>query len=454
MNLRFQVFDASNNNISSAPSLLMEGITGTSTEVHSSFDSLTFESAETPGPEPMLLLPVQQRINIGNYSVKDNDGINTAVSLDKKSQIAEIASKINKSKPKKNTGKCNFFKGKWVPDPKGPVYSNVTCAYIQGHQNCIKNGRPDRDYLHWRWKPSGCALPRFNATTFLELVRGKVWAFVGDSVARNQMQSLLCMLSQVETPKNTYKDEANLFVHWLFPSYNFTLMVLWSPYLVENTEGEFKGIPQGVTKLHLDVLGQDWVTLLPDMDVIILSTGQWFLKSGVYIMQDEVVGCHSCSGINAKQLGFYFAYRNAIKATLEGISLLPGFKGIAFLQTFTVDHFENGQWDTGGTCNRTQPYKKNEARLEGINKEMHKIVVEEYTNGTKEEAPNGSLAKLVDITYLGFLRPDGHPGRYRDFDSLSGRKNDQPTPNDCLHWCLPGPIDTWNEILLQMVREV
>uniref|UniRef100_A0A0A9HQF3 Trichome birefringence-like C-terminal domain-containing protein n=1 Tax=Arundo donax TaxID=35708 RepID=A0A0A9HQF3_ARUDO len=25
-------------------------------------------------------------------------------------------------------------------------------------------------------------------------------------------------------------------------------------------------------------------------------------------------------------------------------------------------------------------------------------------------------------------------------------------PNDCVHWCLPGPIDTWNEILLQFVK--
>ena len=25
--------------------------------------------------------------------------------------------------------------------------------------------------------------------------------------------------------------------------------------------------------------------------------------------------------------------------------------------------------------------------------------------------------------------------------------------NDCLHWCLPGPIDTWNEIFLEMMKK-
>jgi len=23
---------------------------------------------------------------------------------------------------------------------------------------------------------------------------------------------------------------------------------------------------------------------------------------------------------------------------------------------------------------------------------------------------------------------------------------------DCVHWCLPGPVDTWNEFLLQMLK--
>lgn len=34
---------------------------------------------------------------------------------------------------------------------------------------------------------------------FLTIVRGKTLAFAGDSIARNQMESLLCLLSQVNT---------------------------------------------------------------------------------------------------------------------------------------------------------------------------------------------------------------------------------------------------------------
>ncbi|KAJ1380813.1 PMR5 N-terminal domain, partial [Sesbania bispinosa] len=91
--------------------------------------------------------------------------------------------------------RCDIFSGKWMPYPKGPYYDNETCHLIIDQQNCLKFGRPDREYLHWRWKPDECELQLFDATQFLKLVRGKKMAFVGDSVGRNQMQSLLCLLN-------------------------------------------------------------------------------------------------------------------------------------------------------------------------------------------------------------------------------------------------------------------
>lgn len=92
---------------------------------------------------------------------------------------------------------CNIFSGNWIHSPEGPYYTNETCHWIIDEQNCMKFGRPDSEYLHWRWKPDECELPLFNATLFLNLVRGKKMVFVGDSVGRNQMQSLLCLLSHV-----------------------------------------------------------------------------------------------------------------------------------------------------------------------------------------------------------------------------------------------------------------
>ena len=81
-------------------------------------------------------------------------------------------------------------------------YTNRSCPLIQEHQNCLKYGRPDLGFLRWRWRPAACELPRFDAAAFLDVVRGRSLAFVGDSLARNHMQSLLCLLCKVLPPSS------------------------------------------------------------------------------------------------------------------------------------------------------------------------------------------------------------------------------------------------------------
>lgn len=85
----------------------------------------------------------------------------------------------------------------WIPNPSGPAYTNSTCRFIEDHQNCLMNGRPDKEYLHWGWKPYQCDLPLFDSYQFLDVMRDKTWAFIGDSILRNQVQSFLCLLSKV-----------------------------------------------------------------------------------------------------------------------------------------------------------------------------------------------------------------------------------------------------------------
>ena len=93
---------------------------------------------------------------------------------------------------------CDVARGEWVPDSAGPYYTNATCPLIDGRQDCMKYGKPGiESIVRWRWQPHGCDLPRFDAAAFLRLVRGKSMAFVGDSVARNHMQSLMCLLAKV-----------------------------------------------------------------------------------------------------------------------------------------------------------------------------------------------------------------------------------------------------------------
>lgn len=80
---------------------------------------------------------------------------------------------------------------------------------------------------------------------------------------------------------------------------------------------------------------------------------------------------------------------------------------------------------------------------------MRGIEVEEFDKAARATSLGGENLKLLDTTRLSLLRPDGHPGPYRQFHPLL--PNNAEVQNDCLHWCLPGPIDSWNDILMQML---
>ncbi|GJN00209.1 hypothetical protein PR202_ga17623 [Eleusine coracana subsp. coracana] len=92
---------------------------------------------------------------------------------------------------------CDYTEGRWVRDPGHARRYNATECNVTSSVNCFRNGRPDTGYLDWRWKPAapGCHLPAFDAAPFLAAVCGKHVAFVGDSMARNQAESLVCLLS-------------------------------------------------------------------------------------------------------------------------------------------------------------------------------------------------------------------------------------------------------------------
>lgn len=134
---------------------------------------------------PILTTAILIAFSVSSYSSYDS------------SLLQSFTTSSNASTSMGIEGKCDIFKGNWVPYPEGPYYTNKTKCVIEDRQNCMKFGRPDSEFMKWRWQPDECDLAMFDAGRFLELVRGKTLAFVGDSVARNQMQSLVCLLASV-----------------------------------------------------------------------------------------------------------------------------------------------------------------------------------------------------------------------------------------------------------------
>lgn len=348
------------------------------------------------------------------------------------------------------TRKCDLFVGDWISDQSEPIYTNESCHVIEPHQNCMKNGRPDLGYLYWRWSPKECELPKFNPKKFLSLMRNKAMAFIGDSISRNHVQSLLCILSQVEPAVEVYHDKEYRSKIWKFPSHNFTLSVIWTPFLIKAAIYEdMNGVSSSMVQLHLDTLDQNWTNQFNNFHYVVIGGGKWFLKSAVFHENNTVSGCHYCPGKNLTDLGFDYAYRKALQLVFNFFTNSSHNATVLF-RTTTPDHFENGEWFSGGYCNRTVPFKEGEIDMIDVDSIMRGIEVQEFAKASSLGSENGVNLKLLDTTFLSLLRPDGHPGPYRQFQPFAKEKNAK-VQNDCLHWCLPGPIDSWNDIVMKML---
>ncbi|KAJ7975710.1 protein trichome birefringence-like 19 [Quillaja saponaria] len=363
------------------------------------------------------------------------------------SPIFDVKDSSITSLPSTSIEKCDIFSGEWVPNPKAPYYTNSTCWAIHEHQNCMKYGRPDSDFMKWRWKPNGCELPIFNPAQFLELVRGKSMAFVGDSVGRNHMQSLICLLSRVEYPIDVSYTPDDYFTRWRYTTYNFTLATFWSTHLIKSKEADYGPDHTGLFNLYLDELDEKWVTQIDEFDYLIINGGHWFYKPSVFYQNQKIVGCHYCQLDNVKDLNMYYGYRKALRAAFRAINSLQNYKGTTILRSFAPMHFENGLWNEGGNCVRTKPFKSNETQLEGRSLELYMIQLEEFRTAEREGKKKGLKYRLLDTTQAMLLRPDGHPSRYGHWPH-----ENVTLYNDCVHWCLPGPIDTWSDFLLEMMK--
>ncbi|XP_072966133.1 protein YLS7-like [Typha angustifolia] len=364
------------------------------------------------------------------------------------------SSALSGGSEKVNQGSCDLYQGKWVYDPSGPLYTNDTCPIITQMQNCQGNGRPDKEYENYRWKPEECNLPRFDGRKFLELMRGKTLAFVGDSVARNQMESLICILWQVEAPKNRGNRRMQ---KWYFRSTSTSIVRIWSSWLVHKTSDPFGFAPQGIDKIHLDLPDETFMEFLPTFDVVILSSGHWFAKKSAYILNNTIVGGQLWWPKEAGQVQInnIEAFGISVETCLTAIATHPNFTGLAVVRSYSPDHYEGGAWNTGGSCTgKVGP--ATEVVRNGFTNTMHEKQFTGFQRAVENvNAKSRSKLRFMDITHPFGYRPDGHPGPYRNPDPNKVTKrgpNGEPPPQDCLHWCMPGPIDTWNELLLEIIH--
>lgn len=319
--------------------------------------------------------------------------------------------------------RCDFSNGKWVYDQTYPLYDS-SCPYLSTAVTCKKNGRPDSDYEKWRWKPHGCDIPRFDALEFLGRMRRKRIMLVGDSIIRNQWESLVCLIqSVIPTARKTVTYHGPTMA---FQALDFETSIefCWAPFLVELRKGA--GAGGSKRTLHLDLIEEN-AKYWRGVDVLVFDSAHWWTHSDKWSSWDYLMEGNSVF----KNMNPMIAYEKGLTTWAKWIDLnLDPRTTRVFFRSMSPRHNRDNGWKC---YNQKEP-------LEFFS---HPHVPEQLLMLRKVLRKMRYPVYLQDITAMSALRRDGHPSVYA---KAIGQEKGLIT-SDCSHWCLPGVPDTWNEIL-------
>ncbi|CAN8290934.1 unnamed protein product [Cochlearia groenlandica] len=331
----------------------------------------------------------------------------------------EIGRSSLRGKKQRSSG-CNLFRGRWAFDATYPFYDSSTCPFIDGEFDCLKFGRPDKQFLKYSWQPESCTIPRFDGGAFLRRFRGKRVMFVGDSLSLNMWESLGCMIhASVPKAKSTFHKSTPLSTI-TFQEYGVTLYLYRTPYLVDISKEKVGRV------LNLGAI-EGGANAWKDMDVLVFNSWHWWTHKGQSSQGWDYIRDGSSL---VKDMNRLDAFHKGLTTWARWVDQnVDTTKTKVFFQGISPTHYEGREWN--------EPRKS-------CNGQMQPLSGSNYPSGQPPSA--GVVSKvlstmkkrvfLLDITTLSQLRKDAHPSAYGGGGG-----------NDCSHWCLPGLPDTWNQLL-------
>ncbi|KAK6163169.1 hypothetical protein DH2020_000033 [Rehmannia glutinosa] len=334
-----------------------------------------------------------------------------------------------------NQSSCALFMGSWVRDETYPDYQ-YSCPMIDPQFNCQMYGRPDTDYLKYRWQPVNCQIPRFNGADFLMRMRGKSVMFVGDSLGRNQWQSLICMISSgLPSSSPTQFFRGDPLSTFKFLEYGVTVSFYRAPYLVDIDS------VQGKRVLRLGEIRGN-ANAWRGVDLLSFNTGHWWSHKGSLQGWDYM----EAEGTYYQDMDRLVALEKGLRTWAKWVdNNIDISKSRVFFQGISPTHYNPSEWNAGGMTTSRSCYGETMPMTGGTSggypgtyPDQMKVVQEVLTSMNNPPF-------LLDITLLSAMRKDAHPSIYNG-DLTPGQRANPDNSADCSHWCLPGLPDTWNQL--------
>ncbi|XP_020550960.1 protein ESKIMO 1 isoform X2 [Sesamum indicum] len=342
---------------------------------------------------------------------------------------------------------CDLFTGKWVFDNSShPIYREEECEYLTAQVTCMRNGRRDSLYQNWRWQPRDCSLPKFKARLLMEKLRNKRLMFVGDSLNRNQWESMICLVQSVVPPgpgrKNLTKN-GSLSV-FRIQDYNATVEFYWAPFLVESNSDDptmHSILNRIIMPKSIKKHGKNW----RNADYLVFNTYIWWMNT---FTMKVLRGSFEEGATEYDEVDRALAYRRVLRTWAKWVdkNVNPNRTQVFFMSMSPL-HIKSLDWDNpdGIKCAKeTAPILNTSMPLNvGTDRRLFALAA----NVTKSmKVP----VHFLNITTLSEYRKDAHTSVYtiRQGKMLTLEQQADPaTFADCIHWCLPGLPDTWNEFL-------
>jgi hypothetical protein len=159
------------------------------------------------------------------------------------------------------------------------------------------------------------------------------------------------------------------------PSGETSASLLWSPFLVKaNLTNE----TLGQWDIHLDTADSRWAAHVAEFDYLVLSDTNWFLRRAVFHEGGRVIGRNAAAGNDG-------ALRDLTEVPAPR-AVRAAFRGKVVVRTVTPAHFENGEWNTGGDCVRTRPFRRDERTLGAVEAEFRAAQVQKPPSKFRDNA--------------------------------------------------------------------